>query len=206
MLIDKKDFPFIKRFIGELNNYFDLAGFTSQESTKEVSTICSNYSFLSNLSRESGLEYLQAIDDLFSLYPSKKDFPTGLLPSYNKQTYLSCEAIRNTIGKENLIPVNFSGLDVILKLDHKNIFTKQAKQQPYNFGRHIAKTSLNGESYLYNACVKEVGHEGHFRRKGFGHDHRILFEVIDNKEKNTYDLVVFKYFTYHSSYTKFFNK
>lgn len=155
------------------------------------------------MQKQFGQDYLRAIDDLFSTYESREKFPSGILPSFCKEKYSEAQEIRTLISQENS-NTKIEGLEHIINKKNAKNFVDEIKDHPYNTGRHIAKTSIRGESYLHTACVKEVGHEGHFRRKGFGYNGRVLFEV--EKENNQYKVTVFKYLKDHSEYNKFFQK
>ncbi|MFP4523444.1 MAG: hypothetical protein ACLFNM_02780 [Candidatus Woesearchaeota archaeon] len=207
-IVKKKNFEYVKEFMHELNQQFLEYGFSQQETNSQLMSLFANNHILTGMQKKFGKEYLQAINDLFSTYEDKNKLPSGILPSFCKEKYKNAQTIRTLISKEKN-KIDITGLELILKKKHaKLLIDELTNDHPYNTGRHVAKSStvssINGVSHLYDACVKEIGHEGHFRRKGFGHNARVLFEV--GKKHQKYEINVFKYFTDHSEYNKFFQR
>ncbi len=191
-LLESYDFFEKKDFMLNLENSFNEKGYTSSE----VYPIYKNHNVL-DLDNGDAQDYIDAIDDLLDSYEGVR----GILPRFRKRRFKSAKKIRSLIKEDNP-KVYIEGLTMLDNRKDRDNLEKQLLLNPFNTGRRITKRSKVANASLYDTCVNEFGHTGHFRRESFG-NRRVLFEVSRNKD-NTLTVELFKYFENHNEYDDFY--
>lgn len=191
-IIDSYNFVDKKDFMLSLEANFEEKGYSSSE----AHYIYKKFNVL-DLDNGESQEYLDAVEDVLEAYNGVR----GVLPRYRKKRFKSAKKIRSLIREDNP-KVYVEGLSEIENRKDRDNLEKQLLSNPFNTGRRITKKSKVAHASLYDTCVKERGHEGHFRRESFG-NRRTLFEVSRNKD-DTLTVEVFRYFNNHSEYDSYY--
>ncbi len=188
-LIELPNYKEIKQFINCIENIFETHGYRKQEATPLFKK--------SAILKENFQEYKYALEDLLDAYNGVR----GILPKYRKKRFTTAKKIRSLIS-EDKPKVYIEGLTIIENRKDRDNIEKQLLENPFNTGRRIMKFSKIVRASFYDSCATSRGHEGHYRREGFGR-RRALFEVSRNEDK-TLTVEIFKYFTNHNDYEAFY--
>jgi len=211
-ILKNNKFDLYKTVIDNLSKIMKNAEISKINSFKEIKKLCNVApGILFGTNNPNRTNYLNLVNSLLNSNPSV----SGVLPSYATKHYSSFKRLNDFyLGTVNL-DVPIIGLELILpnEPDLNSLFSKfelkRRKQNKINLtGRIQSKlyfvgTTINKDkdNALYSACVKEVGSEKVFRNVKLGFARALLYAEFD-KTRDTNVYHIFKYFTTHKTYEK----
>ncbi|MBC8444365.1 hypothetical protein H8D83_02140 [Candidatus Woesearchaeota archaeon] len=191
--IDNSSYKQMKENIMRIEEIFEEREINKCEAYK----IYQKHPKVLQLKNSEFIEYHSALEDVLDTFPNA----TGILPNRNIKNYKSQRRLRKLI-RQDKPKVYINNLIEITNRKDRDVLEKELLEGPFNTGRRIVKKSKIINASFYETCKKERGHDGHFRREGFG-PRRAIFEVSRNAD-DTLTIDIFKYFKTHQEYEAYY--